>query len=218
MSAGGMSPDEHDHVVQAVMEALTAGAVVAIPTDTVYGLAVDPSVPGATEALFTLKSRPVDLALPVLVADVAQADRLAGPAGLSPAARTLTGRFWPGALTIVTARRTGIGWDLGGDQHTIGLRCPDHATVRALCGRVGPLATTSANRHGGAPLVTADEVRAVFGEEVPVLDGGRCHGRPSTVVDTTTDPPRLLREGVVPWDDVLGALSPSRLPPSGAPG
>ena len=213
-----MSPHEDELGVQTVIDALAAGLVVAIPTDTVYGLAVDPSVPGATEALFALKSRPVDVALPVLVADVAQADGLAGPAGLSPAARLLTGRFWPGGLTIVTARRTGIEWDLGGDPHTIGLRCPGHVTVRTLCGRVGPLATTSANRHSATPLVTADEVRAVFGAAVPVLDGGRCDGLPSTVVDTTTEPPRLLREGALSWDEVLGALSPSRLPPSAAPG
>lgn len=212
-----MSQRDEGHGLEAVIATLRSGAVVAVPTDTVYGLAVDPSVPGATDALFALKARPAGLALPVLVADVAQAGDLAGPAGLSSVARLLGSRFWPGALTVVTVRRPGIGWDLGGDPGTIGLRCPAHDGVRELCRIVGPLATSSANRHGQAPLVTADGVRAVFGDEVPVLDGGRCDGRPSTVVDTTADPPHLLRQGAVVWDDVLGALSRTPLPPSGAP-
>lgn len=203
---------------QALAAALRAGAVVAVPTDTVYGLAVDPARPGATQALFTLKSRPTHLALPVLVAGVEKAAALAGPAGLSSVARLLAERFWPGALTVVVARRPGIDWDLGGDPTTIGLRCPDHAALRALCRSVGPLATTSANRHGEVPLVTAEEVRAEFGDEVAVLDGGRCDGRPSTVVDVSVEPLRLLRQGAVSWDDVLDVLSRSRLPPSGAPG
>jgi L-threonylcarbamoyladenylate synthase len=203
---------------EAIAAALRRGSVCAIPTDTVYGLAADPGRPGATEALFVLKGRPPGLALPVLVASAAQAEQLAGPAGLSPAARALADRFWPGALTIVVRRRPHLDWDLGGDPATIGLRCPGHPLARRLCRRVGPLATTSANRHGQAPLVSAEEVRAEFGDSVAVLDGGRCDGAPSTVVDVCDGPPRLLRQGGVPWDEVLGALSPSRPPPSGAAG
>lgn len=207
-----MTEDEDDQHLQAVVTALRAGAVVAIPTDTVYGLAVDPNVAGAPDALFTLKGRPIDLALPVLVADATQAEQLAGPVGWSDAARRLADRFWPGALTVVTARRSGLAWDLGGDRSTIGLRCPRHRLARALCRIVGPLATTSANRHGEAPIVTADAVRAVFGAAVGVLDGGRCDGEPSTVVDATAALPRLLRQGAVSWDEVLSALSPTRPP------
>ena len=96
--------------------------------------------------------------------------------------------------------------DLGGDAGTVGLRCPDHAIPRHLCRAVGPLATTCANRHGAAPLETADAVRAEFGDEVAVvLDGGRCAGAPSTVVDCTGAEPRLLREGRVPWAEVEAA-------------
>jgi L-threonylcarbamoyladenylate synthase len=183
--------------------ALRAGFVVAIPTDTVYGLAVDPRWRGATDLLFALKRRPVTLELPVLVADTAQAEALAGPHGLSPVARRLVHRFWPGSLTVVVERRPGVDWELGGDGGTIGLRCPAHAIVRHLGRRIGPLATTSANRHGEASITTADGLSRTFGDSLgAVIDGGVCDGLPSTVVDVTADVPRCLREGVVPWTDI----------------
>ncbi len=186
--------------------ALRAGAVVAIPTDTVYGLAVDPTRPGATDALFGLKDRPESLDLPVLVGSFDQADALAGTAGLSPAARRLAHTFWPGALTVVVPRRAGLDWALGASVHTIGLRLPDHATARALCDEVGALATTSANLHGEAPCTEAVAVERLFGSRVVVIDGGRCAGEPSTVVSVLEDTPRCLREGAVPWADVAAVL------------
>jgi L-threonylcarbamoyladenylate synthase len=192
------------HLEQAVA-ALRAGGVVAIPTDTVYGLAVDPSVPGATDALFALKARPETLDLPVLVGTVDQAEGLAGPAGLPPVARRLARRFWPGALTIVVRRRRGLDWALGVHADTIGLRLPDHVLARALCDEVGALATTSANLHGGSPCTDADAVRRVFGSSVVVVDGGRSAGAPSTVVDVIEVTPRCLREGSVPWAEVVAA-------------
>jgi tRNA threonylcarbamoyl adenosine modification protein (Sua5/YciO/YrdC/YwlC family) len=187
----------------AAVAALKAGAVVAVPTDTVYGLAVDPRRQGATDLLFALKLRPTTLELPVLVADVAQAEALAGPDGLPSPARRLADRFWPGSLTIVVARRAGLDWELGGDGRTIGLRCPAHPLVRLLCRQVGPLATTSANRHGQPPLTTAAAVTREFGDALRmVVDGGECDATPSTVVDATTAALRCLRDGAVPWRDV----------------
>ncbi len=186
--------------------ALRAGAVVAIPTDTVYGLAVDPTRPGATEALFSLKDRPESLDLPVLVGSIDQADSLTGPAGLSATARLLAGVFWPGALTMVVPRRDGLDWALGSHAGTIGLRLPDHAFARALCDHVGALATTSANAHGHAPCTDADAVRRAFGSRVVVIDGGRCAGLPSTVASLLDDRPQCLREGAVPWADIVAAL------------
>ena len=185
---------------------LRAGGVVAIPTDTVYGLAVDPSVPGATDALFALKARPQTLDLPVLVGTIDQADALAGPGGLSPVARRLARAFWPGALTIVVSRRRGLHWELGAHADTIGLRLPDHALARELCDEVGALATTSANVHGAEPATDADAVGRAFGPGVVVVDDGRCSGPPSTVVDVGVDTPRCLREGAVPWDEVVAAI------------
>jgi tRNA threonylcarbamoyl adenosine modification protein (Sua5/YciO/YrdC/YwlC family) len=112
-------------------------------------------------------------------------------------------RFWPGALTLVLPRHPGVVADLGHDEATIGLRCPDHALARELCRIVGPLATTSANLHGERTATTAQEVEDLFGAAVPVvLDGGTCEGAPSTVVDCTGAEPKLLREGRIPWSEI----------------
>ena len=187
--------------------ALSAGDVVAIPTDTVYGLAADPTRAGATGALFALKGRPAELDLPVLVASVEQAEALAGPDGLPAPARWLADAFWPGALTVVVPRRAGLEWDLGSAGDTVGLRLPDHPIARALCERVGPLAATSANRHGEPPCTDAASVTAVFGAHLVVVDGGRCAGRPSTVVTVIGSTARCLREGAVSWVDVERVLA-----------
>jgi tRNA threonylcarbamoyl adenosine modification protein (Sua5/YciO/YrdC/YwlC family) len=188
---------------EAAVTALEAGFIVAIPTDTVYGLAVDPRRRGATDLLFALKLRPATLELPVLVADAAQAHALAGPDGLSAPARRLVERFWPGPLTIVVARRTGLDWKLGGDDRTIGLRCPAHPVVQHLCRRVGPLATTSANRHGQPPITTVAGLTRQFGDTLgAVVDGGVCDATPSTVIDATGGTLRCIRDGAVPWSEV----------------
>jgi L-threonylcarbamoyladenylate synthase len=173
-----------------------------IPTDTVYGLAADPSRPGATANLFEAKGRPTHVQLPVLVDSIEQAETIGVVDGR---AKKLMEGFWPGGLTVVVRRRPGVDLELGDDTGTVGLRCPDHPVARALCAEVGPLATTSANLHGGATPSTADEVADLFGDAVAVVvDGGRCDGRPSTVVDCTGTDLVLLREGTVAWSDVVG--------------
>jgi tRNA threonylcarbamoyl adenosine modification protein (Sua5/YciO/YrdC/YwlC family) len=174
--------------------ALLRGEVVAIPTDTVYGVAVAAAVPGATARLFAVKGRPTDVPLPVLVADEAHARELAE---VSPRAAELMAAHWPGGLTIVLPRREGFDVDLGGnDRATVGVRVPDHDVPRELARRVGPLATTSANRHGRPPLMTAADVRAELDVDV-VIDGGRCDGAPSTVVRVVGDLVDILRQGAV---------------------
>jgi tRNA threonylcarbamoyl adenosine modification protein (Sua5/YciO/YrdC/YwlC family) len=180
--------------------------VVAIPTDTVYGIAVDPFVAGATARLFEAKHRPTDVRLPVLVDGVSQAQLLAD---VDERARLLMDRFWPGGLTIILTRLANVDIALGNGAggRTVGLRCPDHAVPRTLCAQVGPLATTSANLHGEATPPTAEEVRELFGDAVAVVvDGGRCEGEPSTVIDCTGATPNLVREGVLSWSDVLGVV------------
>jgi tRNA threonylcarbamoyl adenosine modification protein (Sua5/YciO/YrdC/YwlC family) len=186
--------------------ALREGRVVAVPTDTVYGLAVDPSLAHATAALFALKGRPETQALPVLVADAGQARALAAPGAWTPALERLAARWWPGALTVVVARRAGLDWDLGGDPATIGLRVPAAEPVRRLCREAGPVAATSANRHGEPPLTTAAHVVACFGAELPVLDGGRCDAPPSTVVDLTGTTATCLRQGAIAWEEIAELL------------
>lgn len=190
--------------VEAALKALASGQIVALPTDTVYGLAADPFATGGGDRLFLVKRRPREVDLPVLVSGEEQALELA--TAVPDLARRLMERFWPGALTLVLPRRPDLRADLGTDEATVGVRCPGHPVPMALCRAHGPLATTSANRHGDPTPPTAGEVAAVFGDSVAVvLDGGPCEGAPSTVVDCTGTEPKLLREGRIPWDDVLAA-------------
>lgn len=183
------------------VEALRAGGVVVLPTDTVYGLAADPR---QTRALFALKRRPLDVALPVLVADADQALALAAD-GLAPAVLALMARWWPGGLTLVLPRRAGLGFDLGGpDDTTIGLRVPAHPVALTLVEAFGPLAVTSANRHGRPTPTSAAEVVDQLGPGLSVaLDAGPCGGRASTVVACVDGGLRVLREGAIPAADVL---------------
>lgn len=193
--------------IETAIAALAAGHVVAIPTDTVYGLAVDAALPGAADRLFAAKRRPREVQLPVLVADVEQA--LALTTDVPPYARRLMERFWPGGLTLVLPRKNGVTADLGAGESTIGVRAPNHPVPRALCAGVGALATTSANLHGQDTLPTPLAIAEAFGDAVPVvLDAGPCEGLPSTVVDCTGPEVKLLRQGVVPWEAIVSAAAP----------
>jgi L-threonylcarbamoyladenylate synthase len=190
---------------------LSAGHVVAVPTDTVYGLAVDPFRLGATDALFAIKRRPPDAGLPLLVTGPRQARELTETLP-APAERLMEG-FWPGALTIVLVRRKSLSLDIGGDGTTVALRSPAHPLVLELCRRLGPLAVTSANRHGEPELTTAAEVVEVLGAELElVLGGGRCAGIPSTVADCTGAVPHCLRPGGIDWDEVVRTARVKREP------
>jgi tRNA threonylcarbamoyl adenosine modification protein (Sua5/YciO/YrdC/YwlC family) len=201
-------PPPATSIAQAV-RALAEGLPVAIPTDTVYGLAVDPFRPGATDRIFAAKRRPHDVSLPLLVSGEEQA--LAVATAVPDIARVLMAAYWPGALTLVLPARAGLGIDLGDDDLTVGVRSPDHPVPHALCVAVGPLATTSANRHGQPTLVSAGAVAEAFGDEVPVvLDGGVCTGSPSTVVDCTGQDLKLLREGRIPWAELAALAGTAR--------
>ncbi len=194
-------------VVALAAEALARGSVVALPTDTVYGLAADPSQPEAVARLFAIKDRPAEVALPVLVGSRQQVDDVARP--LDSAARHLADRFWPGPLTLVVPRAGGFEADLGGPPsacRSVGVRLPDHPLVRALCAEVGPLAVTSANVHGAPPATSAHQVvtglRDADGLGL-VIDGGSCDGVPSTVVECRGPASRGLRQGAIPWSEVF---------------
>jgi L-threonylcarbamoyladenylate synthase len=184
---------------------LRSGGVIALPTDTVYGIAVALETPGGIELLYAAKLRPPDRAIALLLADVDQADEIGE---LSEAGRLLAGAFWPGGLTLVVPRRTDrslpaalTGSELApGEIATVGLRVPGHATPRALAAAVGPLPTTSANRSGEPEARDADEIEAMLGDAIDlILDGGPSSGGlASTVVDLTGGSPRILRHGAVP--------------------
>ena len=198
---------------EAAQKALAAGLPVAIPTDTVYVLAVDPFVPGASDRLFELAGRSREQDLPVLVASVSQALKLA--TAVPEASRRLMDSCWPGPLTLVLPRDREVAADLGDDDSD--RRCADvrPPRPRALCREVGPLAVATAGRPGRGGPQTAEGVAEEFGDAVPVvLDGGRCAGLPATVVDGTGEDPLLIREGALSWATILETIRPY---PSGVP-
>ena len=182
---------------------LESGRIVAVPTDTVYGVAAPISAPGLVARLFPLKARDVAKPVAVQVDGVAQAATLVSVVGK---AEVLAEQFWPGALTIVLPRTDEFDVDLGGAGQTVGVRCPDHERLRALCGRLGPLATTSANRSGQPTPETGAEVAAALeGTEVAaVVDAGRLEGSASTVVRVVGGELTVLRAGPID-EKVLGA-------------
>jgi tRNA threonylcarbamoyl adenosine modification protein (Sua5/YciO/YrdC/YwlC family) len=183
---------------------LRAGEVVAIPTDTVYGLAVDPTVAGSVRRLYAVKHRPGHIPIAVLVGDAEQAWSLVN-ASVPTAAHALATRWWPGALTLVLPRRPSWPGDLGDDAATVGVRWPAHDWVQQLAGRVGPLATSSANLHGQPTPGRAAGIAELFAGAVElVIDGGPCDGAPSTVVDCTGPEPSVIRDGAIPAARLLG--------------
>ena len=187
----------HDGRVEEVAAALRRGRVVVLPTDTVYGLVALASLAAATARLFELKGRGHDVPVAVLCADVDQALRLVDPAAAA-SVRGVARRWWPGPLTLVLPRRAGVELHVGEPATTIGVRVPAHDLVRAVAARVGPLAATSANRHGSPTPTTAAAVRVELGDVVDlVVDGGTLAASASTVVDTTTSPWTVLRSGAL---------------------
>jgi L-threonylcarbamoyladenylate synthase len=190
--------------VEVAATALRVGETVLLPTETVYGVGALPSVPGATSKLFALKGRPAAVPVAVLVASADEAWTLA--AAVPPDARRLAERFWPGPLTLVLRRHATLAVELGGDAGTVGVRCPDHALIRTLAESVGPIATTSANRHGEpTPATAAAAAAALAGPVAVVVDGGPLSGQPSTVVDLTGGDLRVLRAGPVTEADLRRA-------------
>lgn len=188
---------DEPRTVERVVEVLRHGGIVVLPTDTVYGLAARADDPSATGALFRCKGREATVPIAVLCATEQQALSLAAPP-LPQEARGLAAEFWPGALTLVLRRRPDLAWALGEPQATVGVRCPDHGLVRAVAEEIGPLATTSANRHGRPTPDTAVAAAAGLVEPVDlVVDGGVCSGAPSTVVDATTPAIAVLRHGTL---------------------
>lgn len=183
------------------------GGLVAFPTDTVYGLGTMAWDAQAVARIFVAKERPAEKAIPILIADLAGAGELmAGqPAGFA----ALAARFWPGPLTLVVAANRALPETVTGGSETVALRIPDHPGALSLLRYTGPLAVSSANRSGGDnPETAADVLAQLDGRIDAVLDGGRCPGGlPSTVVDLTRSPVRVLRSGPVSEQEILALLA-----------
>jgi L-threonylcarbamoyladenylate synthase len=186
---------------------LRGGGIVAFPTDTVYGLAVDPASDGALQALFDLKGRAPQAAVPLIAASTAQLERWCG--ALGSASARLAARFWPGPLSLVLDAPPGVSAAVHGGRGTVAVRVPAHPVARALADAWGsPVTATSANRSGEPPGRTAGDLRGLAADDrVLVLDAGPAPGgAPSTIVDVRTGTPVLVREGAVAWSRVLESL------------
>ncbi len=194
--------------LDAAATAIRAGQLVILPTDTVYGVAADAFTPRAITGLLAAKGRGRAMPVPVLIADT---DTLEGVSiNLSSAARLLTRACWPGGLTVIVEHPPTLAWDLGDAQGTVGVRVPNDDLTRDLLRETGPLGVSSANRSGHPPARTAAEAIEQLGDHVAVVldDGPRPDGEPSTIVDCTAEPPRVLRVGAVP-ESRLHYLVPS---------
>ena len=203
--------DGHDTAaIQQAAQALAAGELLGLPTETVYGLAADASSDSAVAKIFAAKGRPSDHPLIVHIARGAT-----GSAGVAhfatnvPAfAQALMDTFWPGPLTLILPRREDVGAAAAGGQDSIGLRCPAHPVAQAVlqaCAALGVagLAAPSANKFGRVSPTTAAHVQSEFGDGLLVLDGGPCAmGIESTIVDCTRGVPVLLRPGSIGRDQI----------------
>ncbi len=200
-----MSAD--DALVARAVEILRRGGVVAIPTETVYGLAADVRNAAAIARVYAIKGRPADHPLIVHVHDLAALDGYV--AEVTPALRALANRFWPGPLTAVVARGPNTPLQVTGGQQTVAVRIPAHPVARAILARFGgALAAPSANRFGRVSPTTAAHVRADLGDEVDlVVDGGAASvGVESTIVDLTSAVPAVLRAGAIAPSQLGAAL------------
>ena len=195
MILDGRSPD----AIAAAVRALSAGELLGLPTETVYGLAADAASDAAVAKIFAAKGRPSNHPLIVHVAEASGAAHFA--ASVPDFAQKLIDAFWPGPLTLILPRRAGVGTAAAGGQDSIGLRCPSHPVAQAVlraCAAQGlqGLAAPSANAFGRVSPTTAAHVQAEFGDGLLVLDGGACDvGIESTIIDCTRGAPVLLRPG-----------------------
>ena len=191
--------------IAAAVEVLRDGGVVAFPTDTLYGLAVDPRNGGAVDRLFALKARDRNVAVPLVASDLEQAT-MAGEFG--PRERRVADVFWPGPLSVVIPARPVIARGLLGGGGTIAIRVPAHPVARDLAAAFGFCVTaTSANTAGQQPAASADAVAVALPRVDLLLDSGHTPGgAPSTIVAFDNDGPVLLRAGVVAWDRVIKSL------------
>jgi L-threonylcarbamoyladenylate synthase len=197
----GVSQREIDKGVRILQK----GGVIAFPTDTVYGLGADAFNPQAVERVYEIKSRPRYQQLPLLIADAKQLTILAGP--ISECAWFLARRFWPGGLTLILSKTNSVPPYLA-SGNTIAVRIPNHPVCLGLINGLGnPITGTSANTSSQPAALTAEEVGQQLGEKIDlIINGGKCPGgKESTIVDSTHEPPAILRQGIIPWHEIKKA-------------
>ena len=191
---------------------LRSSGVVAFPTDTVYGIGVLGSDAGAIRRLYAIKGRPPEKAIALLVSDAGWISEVTGLQDQDLLA--FAQRFWPGGLTVVIRWRRESAAARAQPFDTVGVRVPDHRVALQLIAQAGePLATTSANLSGLPSALTAQQVWEQLGDRVDlIIDGGRCPGgQDSTVLDMTTRPPSILRQGELSREDIEAVVGPVSL-------
>lgn len=197
-------PSSSPSAIEWAAERLVAGGVIALPTDTVYGVAASLAHEAALARVFAIKRRPEDRVLPVLISST---DVLARVAKRVPDdVLLLLDRYWPGPLTVVVPARGGMPSLVTGPEETVGVRLPNHPLAIEVIDRAGgAVACTSANRSGEPPARSARDVAESLGSELDlVLDGGLAPGGvPSTVIAVAGDAIRILREGAIPAEHLL---------------
>ena len=198
-----VTTENMDEALNQAVAILSRGGLVAFPTDTVYGVGAMVFNEDAVERLFTTKIRDRSKAIPVLLSQVRDLNRVAQH--VPPPAWRLAGAFWPGPLSMVVPKAPAVPDVVTAGGPTVAVRIPNHSLARRLIQRArSPLATTSANLSGHPDSITADEVEAALGDAVDLLlDGGSCPGAlASTVIDLTVSPPKVLRWGSIRWEDM----------------
>ena len=196
-----MNQSDDLHINQAIAT-LRDGGVVAFPTDTVYGVGVDPFQPEAVRKLYQIKGRPIDKPIPILVGSINDVERVAQ--NLPPTFSQLAERFWPGGLTLIVEAKS-LPPEVTAGGNTVGVRMPDHPLALALLQRFGgAIATTSANRSDEPPATSAAEVQSELGALVSIiLDGGQTATQiASTVLDLSVSPPQIRRQGGISMDQL----------------
>jgi L-threonylcarbamoyladenylate synthase len=197
--------------IQEAAKWILSGGVVALPTDTLYGLAADPFSPDAVARVFRVKGRAAERALPLIAADAQQVSAHLGP--LSATAARLAERFWPGPLTLLVAAPRALAHDVTGGTGRVGVRVPADDVARAICRAAGrPLTATSANVSGEPATADPDHVERTLGDRIDLLiDAGPTRGgAASTIVDATAAAPALVRAGAIPWAEILAWLNTER--------
>jgi len=199
-------PADNEDYIQRVIESLKAGETVAFPTDTVYGLGVDPFNISAIIKLFEAKGRDYNKAIAILVGNKKQIKLIAE--SITDNAQKLIDTFWPGGLTVIVSKQKSIP-DLLSSNQTIGIRMPDHPVALKILNEFGPLATSSANVSGKQNPMNAGDVYAQLNGRISlIIDGGTCPGGiPSTVVDCLNEKAQILRNGAIDFKKIETVLS-----------
>ena len=200
------NPESREDALAAAVDAVRGGGLIVLPTDTVYGIGADAFTPQAVQDLLEAKGRGRDTPPPVLIGDHAVLMALA--TDLPEYVEDLAEALWPGALTIILTAQPSLTWDLGETRGTVALRMPEDETALELLRRTGPLAVSSANRHGKPAATSVLDAATQLGDAVEVyLDGGAARiGASSTILDATVTPAEIVREGAITKQQIIDVV------------